>query len=149
MTTPTQPTPAQIAAEQFRADLRADLAEIMDELHSQRDELVNVREDLEAIRAGLQQASQPAPAATRSFSEMMIESIIMTNDDNGKPAYKAKGTPFSKFGVRVWDEILLALDIDPANLKPGTNQIKAIRARVQMKVNESGQPAPEKVTGKV
>jgi len=51
--------------------------------------------------------------------------------------------------VRVWDEILLALDIDPANLKPGTNQIKAIRARVQMKVNESGQPAPEKVTGKV
>jgi len=149
MTTPNQPTtPAQQAAEQFRADLRADLAEIMDELHSQRAELVNVRADLEAIRAGLTQASQPAPTVG-TFAEMVIDSIIMTYTDKGEAAYKATGAPYNKFGVRVWPETLPALGIDPNNLKPGPNpQAQPIRARVLMKTNESGQPAPQKVTGK-
>jgi hypothetical protein len=149
MTTPTPTTPAQQAAEQFRADLRADLAEIMDELHSQRAEIINVRADLEAIRAGLTQASQPAPAVG-TFGEMMIDNIIMTYDDKGKAAYKATGTPYNKFGVRVWPETLPALGIDPISLRPGPNpQQPAIRARVLMNEPEEGKTAqPRKVTGK-
>lgn len=154
MTTPTT-TPAQQAAEQFRADLRADLAEIMDELHSQRAELINVRADLEAIRAGLTQAaSQPAATSTGTFSEMIIENIIMSYNDEGKPTYKAKGAPFQKFGVKVWDETLPLLGINPATLKPGQNiQPEPITARVLMGETtnrETGAKGigPRKVTGK-
>lgn len=146
-----QLTPQQ-AAEQFRADLRADLAEIMDELHTQHAELVNVRADLDAIRAGLTQAASPVPAAG-TFSEMIIDNIIMTYDDAGKPAYKARGAPFQKFGVRIWDEVLPALGIDPASLRPGPNQIDSpIPARVLMAetTREDGTKStgPRKITGK-
>lgn len=153
-TTTTQPTPAQQAAEQFRADLRADLAEIMDELHSQRAELVNVRADLEAIRAGLQQASQPAPAATpQDFRTMVITTVIKATDDNGKDTFKAQGEPFTKHGVRIWDEVLPMLGIDPAALKYGKNPVEGIPARVLMgetKNRETGAVGigPRKVTGK-
>lgn len=154
MTTPTQPTPAQQAAEQFRADLRADLAEIMDELHSQRAELVNVRADLEAIRAGLTQAaSQPAPA-TATFGEMEITAILKSIDKKNKVNYTATGAPYSKWGVRVWDEVLPALGIDPAALEFGNNEITpAIRARVllgETTNRETGVKGigPHKVTGR-
>jgi len=147
MTTPQTP---QQAAEQFRADLRADLAEIMDALHTQRAEMLNIRADLDAIRAGLTQASQQPAAPAGTFAEMMIDNIIMTYDDKGKPAYKATGTPYSKFGVRVWDEVLPALGIDPASLRPGPNpQPAPIRARVLLKVTDEGKTAPQKVTGKI
>src|SRR3990172_790842 len=130
-------------AAQFRADLRADLAEIMDELHSQAAELVNVCADLDAIRDGLKQAiSQPAPVAG-AFAEMVIDNIVMTYDDKGKPAYKATGTPYNKFGVRVWDEVLPVLGIDPTTLKPGPNpQPPPIPARVQIVTNDEGKLSP-------
>lgn len=139
-------TPAQ-KAELFRDELREELAEIKSEIHSQGAELINIRAEIEAIRSGLTTASQPAPAAG-TFGEMMITSIIMTYDDAGKPAYKATGTPYNKFGVRVWDEVLPLLGIDPAELKPGPNPQAEIRARVLMKVNDEGKPAPQKITGK-
>ncbi len=156
MTTPTPTTTSQVqqAAERFREELRANIAEIMDELHSQRAELINVRADLEAIRAGLQQASQPAPAAAGQFAEMMIDAILYNVDKNDKPVYMAMGTPYAKFGVRVWDEILPALGLDPATFKAGKNIITpAIRARVllgETTNRETGVKGigPHKVTGK-
>lgn len=149
---PTPTTPQQ-SAEQFRADLRADLAEIMDELHSQRAELVNIRADIEAIRAGLTQATQPAQTAGQ-FTEMWIDSILMNYDKKGKANYTASGEPYKQFGVRVWEEVIPLLGLDPLSLKPGPNpQIPAIRARVLLHEykTEAGEPkiAPQKVTGKV
>jgi len=107
-------------------------------------------EATQTAKAGLSQASQPAPAVG-AFSEMMIDNIIMTYDDKGKPAYKATGTPYNKFGVRVWDEVLPTLGIDPIALKPGPNpQAQPIRARVLMNEPEEGKTTqPRKVTGKV
>lgn len=104
--------------------------------------------ELHAMRGGLQQAATPPAVGT--FGEMMIDSIVMTYDDAGKPAYKAKGAPYQKHGVRIWDEVLPALGIDPATLKPGPNAIEPIRARVQMNApTEEGKTAqPRKVTGK-
>jgi len=116
MTTPTnptnQPTPAQQAAEQFRAELRADLAEIMDELHSQRAELTNIRADIESMRDGLTQAaSKPAPAsggATQKFIATRIEKETRKN----KNYYRVFGPAYPKFGITIWDEVFESLGLD-------------------------------------
>lgn len=154
MTTQTA-TPAQQAAEQFRADLRADLAEIMDELHSQRAELVNVRADLEAIRAGLTQAaSQPAHTAG-AFETMDAVKLIRTKS-KGKWYYKMQGGQYMKQGVTIWDEILELLDLDPKTIQwsdEDTYKLPApIRVKMQIKTytDEDGieKQTPQKVTGK-
>ncbi len=138
MTTPTTQPDRMTAAE-----LRA----AFDLLHV---EIAELRADIAQMKSGLQQAAaQPAPMVTE---EMMINTIIMTTDDNGRPAYKAKGAPYQKHGVRVWDEVLPALGINPETLKPGQNAITpAIRARVQMNPpTEEGKTAqPRKVIGKI
>ena len=139
MTTPTTQPDRMTAAE-----LRA----AFDLLHV---EIAELRADIAQMKSGLQTAAQPAPAST---AEMQIDSIIMTTDDNGKPAYKAKGAPYQKHGVRVWDEVLPLLGIDPASLKPGPNpQSQPIPARVLMGETtnrETGEKGvgPRKVTGK-
>jgi len=154
-----QPAPTQ-QAEAFREEIRTlfknlhinvstDINEIVNELHHQRAELDQINAALTTITAGIQHAATATPPTAGTFSEMEITSIIMTYDDKGKPAWKAVGTPYNKFGVRVWDEVLPALGIDPASLHPGPNTINPIRARVLMKMNEEGKPAPQKVTGKV
>jgi len=138
MTTPTPTQPDRITA--------AEIRELFAELHT---EIAELRAELHTIREALHTAATPPAVGT--FGEMMIDSIVMTYDDAGKPAYKAKGAPYQKHGVRVWDEVLPALGIDPAALKPGPNPITpAIRARVQMNPStEDGKTAqPRKVTGK-
>ena len=138
MTTPTtQPQPDRITA--------AEIRELFDEL---RVEINGLKAEIHAMRGGLQTAATPPAVGT--FSEMMIAEIIMTYDDNGKAAYKAKGAPYQKHGVRVWDEVLPTLGIDPATLTPGPNTIEPIRARVLMNApTEEGKTAqPRKVTGK-
>jgi len=138
MTTPTT-QPDRITAQEIR--------ELFADLHA---EIEDLRAEVRQMKSGLASASQPAtPIGT--FAEMMIDTIIMTYDDNGKPAYKATGAPYNKFGVRVWDEILPVLGIDPASLKPGKNtQTPAIPARVLMNEAKDDKPAqPRKVTGKI
>lgn len=136
----TAPTPDRITA--------AEIREAFTMIENRLDELAA---ELTAIREGLKTAAA-TPPAVGTFGEMMIESIVMTYDDNGKPAYKAKGAPYQKHGVRIWDEVLPALGVDPETLKPGPNTISpAIRARVQMNPpTEEGKTAqPRKVTGKI
>lgn len=143
MTTPT-PTPAdRITAAEIR-ELFTNMENRFDELAS---ELLEVKAELHAMRGGLQTAATPPAVGT--FGEMMIDSIVMIIDEKGT-SYKAKGAPYQKHGVRVWDEVLPALGIDPATLKPGTNTIEPIRARVLMNApTEEGKTAqPRKVTGK-
>jgi hypothetical protein len=132
--------PDRITAQEIR-DLFADL----------RAEIEDLRTDIAQIREGLQQAASQPAAPNGTFGQMMIDTIIMTYDDSGKPAYKATGAPYNKFGVRVWDEILPALGIDPESLKPGKNpQQPEIPARVLMNAPKDGKSAqPRKVTGKI
>jgi hypothetical protein len=136
MNTPTN-QPDRITAQEIR--------ERFEELAQQIECLSGM---VETIRNGLKTAATPPAVGT--FGEMMIDSIVMTYDDAGKLAYKAKGAPYQKHGVRVWDEVLPALGIDPASLKPGPNPIEPIRARVLMNPPQNDKPAqPRKVTGKV
>ena len=165
MTTPTQPTPAQIEAEQFRAEIRATLKTIQSRIEQTTDRVMmieNIQADerntldeltkaIETVLHGIQHAATATPPTTNSgqFTEMMIDNIIMTYSDKGEPAYKATGTPYNKFGVRVWPETLPTLGIDPASLKPGPNpQPAPIKASVLMQVNEEGKASPRKITGK-
>ena len=137
MTTPTTNPADRITA--------AEIRERFDELETM---IKHLTATIETMRGGLQTAATPPAVGT--FVEMQIDSIVMTFDDNGKAAYKAKGAPYQKHGVRIWDEVLPLLDIDPATLKPGPNAITpASRARVLMNQPEEGKTAqPRKVTGK-
>jgi len=123
----------------------AEIRERFDELETM---IKHLTATIETMRGGLQTAATPPAVGT--FVEMQIDSIVMTFDDNGKAAYKAKGAPYQKHGVRIWDEVLPTLGIDPANLKPGPNTLPTpIRARVLMNQPEEGKTAqPRKVTGR-
>ena len=123
----------------------AEIRERFDELETM---IKHLTATIETMRGGLQTAAT-APAVG-TFGEMQIDIIIVGTDDNGKTTYKAKGAPYQKHGVRIWDEVLPTLGIDPATLKPGPNAITpAIRARVLMNQPEEGKTAqPRKVTGK-
>lgn len=137
MTTPTQPD--RITAAEIRelfAELRAEIA--------------TLDAKIEAMRGGLQTAATP-PA---TFGEMEITAILKSIDRNNKINYMASGAPYTKFGVRVWDEVLPLLGVDPAALEFGNNPITpGIRARVLLgettnqKTGKVG-IGPHKVTGK-
>lgn len=154
MTTPTNPTP-QERAEQFREEIRSLLDALdtkLEDLRAQVEqntvEINGLIDEIHAMREGLKTASQPAPAGS-SFAQMMIDTIIMTYNDEGEPAYKALGAPYQKFGVRIWPEVVTALGIKAGDLKPGKNPITpALPARVLMATNDEGKTNPRKVTGK-
>lgn len=58
---------------------------------------------------------------------------------DGKTYYKVIGTPFTKYGVNVWPEVLEAAGID------GTANIAGWRADYVTKVTDKGQTVPAKV----
>jgi hypothetical protein len=128
MTTPT--TPDRITPAELRLAFQS-LTERLDSIET----------EIAAIRDGLATAaSQPAaPAPTGETIALDVSLLLMSYDDNGQPVYKAKGGQYQKFGVRVWPEVLPALGVDPASLKPGPNP-------VNLKVNVlMGENGPRKV----
>lgn len=139
MSNPTQPD--RITAAEFR-ELFAEL----------RTEIAHLDAKIEAMRAGLQTAATPPAVCT--FGEMDITAIVKSIDKKDKINYTAIGAPYNTFGVRVWDEVLPVLGIDPEELKFGNNPITpGIRARVLLgettnqKTGKVG-IGPHKVTGK-
>ena len=71
-----------------------------------------------------------------------VASVLLVGvDDAGQPTYKAKGGQYSKFGVRIWPEVLPLLGIDPAKLKVGPNTINLLVRAVM------GEKGPRKVIG--
>src|SRR5512137_163993 len=127
--TPT-PNPDRITAVELRAALQA-LTERLDQIEAN---IISLRDGLVTA------ASQPAaPAPTGETIALDVVSLLMSYDDNGHPVYKAKGGQYQKFGVRVWPEILPALGVDPASLKPGPNPVNL---KVNILMGENG---PRKV----
>ena len=130
----TPPTPAsqpdRISAAELRSVLQA-LTERLDQIEAS---LAAVRDGLTAA-ASQPAASQPA-GETVTFDATIL---LMSYDDNGLPVYKVKGGQYMKFGVRIWPEVLPALGVDPATLKPGPNPVN-LRVRVLM-----GEHGPRKV----
>jgi hypothetical protein len=130
MTTPTTNHPDRITAAELRAALQS-LTERLDQIEAN---IISLRDGLATA------ASQPAAVApTGETIALDVSLLLMSYDDNGHPVYKAKGGQYQKFGVRVWPEVLPALGVDPASLKPGPNP-------VNLKVNVlMGENGPRKV----
>lgn len=152
MTTPTNPAPTATEPDKITAaELRARIDGIDKRLIALRERVDQIADALDALIEGLKHA---ATAGTQDFSTMIITTIIKAIDDNGKDTFKAQGEPFTKHGVRIWDEVLPSLGIiDPAALKYGRNPVEGIPARVLMgetKNRETGVVGigPRKVTGK-
>jgi hypothetical protein len=107
--------------------------------------------EIKALRAAiLELASAPAPqvqpAAATPAGELVtfeMTEIVYSIDDNGKNCYKARGPLFPQFGIRVWDEVLPKLGIDPKTLEPGPNPFAAQVIAIK------GEMYPKKVIGLV
>jgi hypothetical protein len=113
MIAPAQ-TPEKITAAELRATFQS-LSERLDQIETN---IISLRDGLATA------ASQPAaPAPTGETIILDVSLLLMSYDDNGHPVYKAKGGQYQKFGVRVWPEVLPALGVDPAALKPGPNPV--------------------------
>ena len=131
MTTVNPNQPERITAAELRAALYS-LTERLDQIDA---DILLIREGLTAA------ASQPTPQPAGETIALDVTLLLMSDDDNGQPVYKAKGGQYQKFGIRVWPEILPALGVEPANLKPGPNP-------VNLKVNVlMGENGPRKVIG--
>ena len=130
----TPPTPAsqpdRISAAELRSVLQA-LTERLDQIEA----------SLAAVRDGLTAAASQPPASQPAGETVTFDAtiLLMSYDDNGLPVYKVKGGQYMKFGVRIWPEVLPALGVDPATLKPGPNPVN-LRVRVLM-----GEHGPRKV----
>ncbi len=107
--------------------------------------LDQIEAEITALREGLAAAANPTTSASSAPAGESVVfdavTLLMSYDDNGQPVYKVKGGPYMKFGVRVWPEVLPALGVDPASLKPGPNQVN-LRVRALM-----GEHGPRKVIG--
>jgi hypothetical protein len=97
---------------------------------------------LALLRQPISVASPAQAMPAGEYTEFTAEAVVMTYNDKGEPAYKIVGHPYSRYGVRVWPEVLSALGIDPAQLKPGPNPFSA---RVVALMGEHG---PKKITGR-
>lgn len=117
-------------------------AELLDALQLISQTLAEILQSIKT-QPMAQPASQPA-VPTANVRDFTAEILVMTTDDNGKPAFKIKGFPFNEFGVRVWPEILPAIGIEPAAVKPGPNQLPA-GLTVRAVLNEKG--SPKKIIG--
>ena len=147
--TTTTTAPAQAAAAPDKMT-PAEIRQRFDELDSRIDAL---GEAIATMTAGLQHAAT-ATATPGTFGEMMIDSILCNVDRTGKHNYMALGVPYKKYGVRIWEEVLPGLGLDPAMIPPGLYTIETpIPARVLLgetvnqKTGITG-IGPRKVTGK-
>jgi hypothetical protein len=112
--------------------------------------ILALAEQVASLRAELEERVVAAPSAVvqapgfvgANCCDFQAESVVMTIDEEGQRAYKVRGYPFIKFGVRVWPEVLPQLGIDADTLKPGVN---AFSATVRAVLNPEGRP--KKVIG--
>lgn len=93
-------------------------------------------EAAEAAPATVASTGTPGETPAGNYRDYDAEVISVSSDDDGKPVYKIKGGPFTKFGVRVWPEVLPLLGVDVGDLRPGPNQFNA---RVRAVLDEKGQ----------
>jgi hypothetical protein len=135
------PTPLDIQPDANKATAgRMNATELRAALQALTERLDQIEASLAAVREGLTAASQPAPSQPAGETVVIDASVLlMSYDDTGQPVYKIKGGQYMKFGIRVWPEVLPALGVDPASLKPGPNPVN-LRVRVLM-----GEHGPRKV----
>jgi len=120
-TPPAQPQPERMTAQELREAFQHQ-NERMDQLTEQ---LSTVTETLNELLEKLAQLPRPVPAPAAATSAGMeiipIHTISLTYDQKGQPIYHAMGGKYSRFGARIWPEVLPLLGVDPLTLRPGPN----------------------------
>lgn len=122
-----QPAPDRMTA----AELREAFQKMTDELDATRDQMFTLRAEVETVQETLNklldllaQAPKPAPTAApgaEGLERVTVHTVSLTYDKAGQPIYHAMGGKYSRFGARIWPEILPLINVDPATLKPGPN----------------------------
>lgn len=115
------------------------LSDLFFVLYEINDSLKRVASALETIPIPIASSQTLAGVSTITFH---ATSVTIAIDESGKRIYRAKGDRFMKFGVRIWDEILPQLGLDPQQLQPGHNPVSLM---VQCACNSEGNP--KKVIG--
>ena len=143
MTAPTPTTPDRMTA----AELRAAFERLDEEMNHQLELINQVKSQLDTLTAGIQTAASAStqPHDSGEWVTFPMETLTLSTDEQGKPTYKARGGQFTKFGVRIWPEVLPALGLNFSSLAPGMNQINP-PVMVRALLGDTGQP--RKVTGK-
>jgi len=78
--------------------------------------------------------------------DFLAERITVASDEKGNPIYKIYGHPYTKWGVRVWPEVLPALGLHTNDLKPGDNPLPSLTVRAKLVDGKNGK-TPSKVIG--
>lgn len=142
-----QPTPERISA----AEIRQEFDDLNAAINSIRHDLEILITAVSVMQQGIQHAATATPPASGPTATFMADSITLDYMD-GKPVYKMRGGQYTKFGVRVWPEVLPLVGVDAAALKPGTNPIepREVRVLLETKDDDNGTPrtTARKVTGK-
>ena len=125
----------------------------INDIHNQAED---IRADLAQMREGLTHAAQPAPVSSGQTETMQAIKMTRTRT-SGKWYYKMLGGRYIKRGVTVWDEVLKALQLDPATLQWNDDDsflfdepLNVTILLKEYKDEESGEMkiTPQKVTGK-
>lgn len=98
-------------------------------------------EEVASLRDGLATAAATPASPAGEYADFFASEIVMTYNDDGTPAFKAKGGAYLKYGVRIWPEVLPVLGLDPDQLRPGPNPVR-MQLRALM-----GERGPRKVVG--
>lgn len=105
-------------------------------------EMKALRSDIaEILSAPAPHVQQAAAAPAGELVTFEMTEIVYSIDDAGKNVYKARGPLFPQFGIRVWDEVLPKLGINPETLEPGPNPFPAQVLAIK------GEMYPKKVIG--
>jgi hypothetical protein len=154
-TQPQNPNPNQLRSIELLEHLveasetqTAIISDLVNDIHAMLDTFALIAQALSHPPAPAPAAAQPTMSAGGTYQDFGADTLIMTTNDKGEPAYKLMGFPFSVFGVRTWPETLPSLGIDPAQLKPGPNPISLqVRALMVESSTKPGTLTPKKIIG--
>lgn len=154
--TDREPTPSRLLdgitlLYKLAVDQSAKIDQLVMQGESMRGDIAELHETIESLQAHLATpATQPVGVISgtggvvsspytspHGMTEFLATELVVTIGEDGEPAYKLKGFPFVKFGVRVWPEVLPLLGVDPDKLKPGKNPFSGV---VRALLNEEGKP---------
>lgn len=154
------PKPAPAAAPSQPKTQPVTVGALLAEITSLRGDVATVHAQLEAVSQALaqllatpraaapvaapSQPSQAQPTVPGTFRDFTMTAVkVGISEINGERTYKAIGQPFTKYGVRIWPEVLPELGIAAGeSLKFGDNPCASRLVRAEM-----GDRGPKKITG--
>jgi len=128
------------SSSEAQLDVLREMRSLMGVISSKLDTLIDRAESQPA--AAIAATANGSEAIAGNYRDFTAETLNVGMDDNGKPVYKIRGGPFTKFGVRVWPEVMSLIGVEIEDLKPGPNQFNA---QVRAILDEKGQA--KKVVG--